>query len=125
MQCPNCHTKQSEADTYCSHCGADLISSGTSVVPVQTNLPALLYNSPLPRNVAASVGALAVGVGLELLRRNLLARLTTNHTVEHSLPALGGMKDILFPQQSKQTKLPKGYEVQETIVCVRRVIRRG
>ncbi|GLV56199.1 hypothetical protein KDH_30420 [Dictyobacter sp. S3.2.2.5] len=124
MQCPNCHAKYTEDDLYCQQCGADLTKKATSIIPIQTNLPALLYNSPLPRNVAASVGAVAVGVGIELLRRNLLARLQPKRSVERGLPALGEMKDLVFPQNSKTTRLPKGYEIEETVVAVRRIIRR-
>lgn len=124
MQCPNCHAKYTGDDLYCQQCGADLTKRGTSIIPIQTNLPALLYNSPLPRNVAASVGAVAVGVGIELLRRNLLARLQPKRRVERGLPALGEMKDLVFPQNNKATRLPKGYEIEETVVAVRRIIRR-
>lgn len=124
MYCPSCHAKNTAEDTYCRNCGADLAPVSTGVISTQSNLPALLYNSPVPRNVAAGVGALAVGVGLELLRRNLLARLQANRAVEQSLPALTGIKDILFPQNNKLKKMPKGYEMQETIMVVRRVVRR-
>lgn len=124
MRCPNCHAKYTADDTYCRSCGKDLAPVSTSVVSTQSNLPALLYKSPVPRNVAAGVGALAVGVGIELLRRNLLARLQTNHAVEQSLPALTGIKDILFPQNNKMKRVPKGYEMQETVMVVRRVVRR-
>ncbi len=124
MRCPDCNTTNAKGDTYCRSCGADLTPSSTDIVPAQANLPALLYNSPVPRNVAAGVGALAVGVGLELLRRNLLARLSASRAVEHSLPTMTGIKDILFPQNNKAVKLPRGYEIQETVVSVRRVIRR-
>ena len=124
MRCPSCDAKNVEGDTYCSSCGADLTTRSTSVVPMQSSLPALFTKSPVSKNVAAGVGALAFGVGLELLRRNLLARLQTNHAVDQSLPALTGIKDILFPQNSKPMKLPRGYEMQETIMVVRRVVRR-
>ncbi|GCE28413.1 hypothetical protein KDA_38970 [Dictyobacter alpinus] len=124
MQCPNCHARYAEDDQYCQNCGADLTRKSTSLVPLQSNLPSLIYNSPVPRNVAASVGALAVGVGIELLRRNLLARLQPDRRgIERALPALGDMKDLAFPQK-KTTKLPKGYEIEETVIAVRRVIRR-
>ncbi|GCE16380.1 zinc-ribbon domain-containing protein [Dictyobacter kobayashii] len=123
MQCPNCHARYTEDDLYCQNCGADLTKKTTSIIPIQANLPAVLYNSQLPRNVAASVGAVAVGFGIELLRRNLLARLQPKRGVERALPALGDMKDLVFPQH-KSPKLPKGYEIEETIVSVRRVIRR-
>lgn len=123
MQCPNCHAKYTEDDLYCQQCGTDLTKKATSIIPMQANLPSLLYNSPLPRNVAASVGAVAFGVGIELLRRNLMARLQPKRGVERALPALGDMKDLVFPQ-NKSTKLPKGYEIEETVVAVRRIIRR-
>src|SRR5579884_1587735 len=74
MQCPNCHAEYLADDLYCRHCGADLTASSTSLVPSHSNLPAVIVPQ-LPR-VAAGVGALAVGFGLELLRRSLLARLT-------------------------------------------------
>jgi len=124
MQCPNCHANLAVGDTYCATCGADVVSETKGIMPFQANLPALLYNSPVSRNVAAGVGALAVGVGLELLRRNLLGRLRGSSSIEKSLPAMTGMKDILFPS-TKPTRIPRGYEVQETVVSVRRVIRRG
>lgn len=124
MHCPNCHEKYGDDDLYCQNCGADLTKKSTSIVPLKSHLPALLYNSPLPRSVAASVGALAVGIGVELLRRNLLARLLPKSGLERGLPALADMKDLVFPQNNKSVKLPKGYEIQETIISVRRVIRR-
>ena len=125
MKCPECQATTTKNDIYCSQCGADLtVSSSTGLVPVeQKNLPALLYSLPVPRGVAASVGAVAVGMGLELLRRGLLARLSPpSRSVESALPALTGIKDLLMPQNNK--KLPKGYEVHETVVYMRRVIRR-
>jgi hypothetical protein len=126
MQCPNCHAEYLADDLYCRQCGADLAASSTSLVPSHSNLPAVIVPQ-LPR-VAAGVGALAVGFGLELLRRNLLARLMrssrslTNAT--GSLPALNGLQEILMPQNNKPAKLPKGYEIHETVIYLRRVIRR-
>jgi len=35
-----------------------------------------------------------------------------------------GIKAALSPQEKKSSKLPKGYEVRETVVLVQRVIRR-
>jgi hypothetical protein len=126
MQCPHCRADYKEADVYCRQCGADLTVPSTSLVPVQSGLPALLYNSPVPKRVAASVGAVALGVGIELLRRSMVALLAKPpRGVEQSLPALKGMKDILFPQPDKTVKRPKkGYEIEETVVYMRRVIRR-
>ncbi len=81
------------------------------------------FRQPCPH--AAGVGAIALGVGLELLRRNVLARLTRpSRSVGRALPILDGLKDILMPRNDKPLKLPRGYEVHETVVYMRRVIRR-
>jgi hypothetical protein len=126
MRCPNCQFECMEEDLYCRQCGADLEQPSMSVVPIQNRLPAVLQSPQLPRRVAAGVGALALGVGLELLRRSLLARLARSpRVVEHALPAVGGLRDLLQPHNDeKPLKLPKGYEVHETVVYMRRVVRR-
>jgi hypothetical protein len=101
--------------------------NSTSIVATQKNLPAVLYNPQLPKGVAAGVGAVALGVGIELLRRNLLTRLTqpSARSVEAALPTLTGLKDILLPRPDKPVKRSKkGFEVEETVLYVRRVIRR-
>src|SRR5436305_4717090 len=103
MLCPNCRAEYTKKDVYCPRCGEDLPTNSTSIISLQKNLPAVLYNPQLPKGVAAGVGAVALGVGIELLRRNLLTRLTqpSARSVEAALPALVGMKDILFPQPEK------------------------
>jgi len=126
MYCPECHYEYKKDDTYCRHCGEDLTLSSTSLVTTtQTHLPAL-QNSQLPRKVAASVGAVALGVGIELLRRSLLTRLTStaraSRSIEKSLPALSSLSDVI--RSNKSVKVPKGYIIDETIVYTRRVIRR-
>ncbi len=126
MNCPECQYQYEEDDTYCRHCGEELLQPSTSLVTTtQSRLPALQY-SQLPRKVAASVGAVALGVGIELLRRSLLTRLTStarmSRSVEHTLPVLSGLKDRA--QANKTVKVPKGYVIDETIVYTRRVIRR-
>jgi hypothetical protein len=83
----------------------------------------------VPRSVAASIGALVLGFGIELLRRSLLARLTQpTPSLEQALPAaLPTVKDILFPEQKEKSsrRLKKGYEIEETVVYMRRrIIRR-
>ena len=126
MLCPNCRAECMTDDIYCHRCGADLTLTSKSLVPTQTNLPTLLQNSQLPR-LAASVGALALGVGLELLRRRLVARITrlprsaSNYI---SAPTVDAMREIFSPQGNQPLKLPKGYEIHETAVYFKRVIRR-
>jgi hypothetical protein len=126
MLCPNCRYHYEEEDIYCRHCGEDLTITPTSVVTTtQTRLPALLNPAQLPRKVAASVGAVALGVGIELVRRGLVARLLpATRLASSSLPVLGGVKDILPSQSERPLKVPKGYVIDETIVIRRRVIRR-
>src|SRR6266567_6209223 len=111
MQCPKCRAKYTEEDLYCRQCGLELTDTSTSIVPMQSFLPAVLYNSPLPRKVAASVGALALGFGLELLRRGLVARMAKPvRAPEPALPTLDGIRDMLGSQNGKARKPPRGYE---------------
>jgi hypothetical protein len=127
MLCPNCSAEYTKKDVYCPRCGEDLPNNSTSLISLQKNLPAVLYNPQLPKGVAAGVGAVALGVGIELLRRNLLTRLAqpSARSVETALPTLVGMKDILFPQPEKPVKRSKkGFEVEETVFYMRSVIRR-
>lgn len=126
MLCPNCSAGCLEDDLYCSRCGADLTVPSKSLVMAHSNLPSVLNNPQLPR-LAAGVGAVAVGFGLELLRRNLLTRLARSSRSAAKLlpaPTIDGLKDLLAPQENKPMKLPKGYEIHETVVYLRRVIRR-
>jgi hypothetical protein len=126
MLCPNCRAVCMADDEYCHRCGTDLTLPSKSLVPAQANLPAILNNPQLPR-LAAGIGAIAVGFGLELLRRSLLARMThpqrsaSNYL---SAPAFDTLKDVFSAQGDKSMKLPKGYEIHETAVYLRRVIRR-
>ena len=126
MLCPNCRAGCMADDIYCHRCGTDLTLSSKSLVPTQSHVPTLLQNSQLPR-VAASVGALALGVGLELLRRRLIARITrlprsTSNYI--SAPTVNALREIFSTQRDQQSKLPKGYEIHETAVYFKRVIRR-
>jgi hypothetical protein len=115
-----------EDDIYCHRCGTDLTLTSKSLLPTQTHLPTLLQNSQLPR-LAASAGALALGVGLELLRRRLIARITrlpSSASNYISAPTVDAMREIFTTQGNKPLKLPKGYEIHETAVYFKRVIRR-
>jgi hypothetical protein len=126
MLCPNCRAECKADDAYCRHCGTDLTLPSKSIVPVQLNLPTILQNPQLPR-VAAGVGALAVGFGLELLRRSLLARLSrSSRSTSNYLPApaFETLRDIFSTQGDKSLKVPRGYEIHETAIYLKRVIRR-
>jgi hypothetical protein len=125
MRCPSCHAESVAEDTYCRHCGTDLAKPSTSIIPVQSGLPALLYNSPVPRRVAAGVGALALGVGIELIRRNLLPRMVSGRALRRPLSVVPTLKDVISSQSGKTVKVPKGYEIHETVVYMTRVIRRS
>ena len=127
MLCPSCRTGCAVEDVFCRRCGADLLAPSKSLVTsTQSYLPGVLQNPQLPR-VAAGVGALAVGVGLELLRRNLLSRLTRPaRSSARLLPALlsNTIRDVFTRSENTPPKLPRGYEVRETVVYMSRVIRR-
>jgi hypothetical protein len=124
MRCPNCRVESVEEDIYCRRCGRDLAETPMSIIPAQSSLPALLYKSPVPRRVVAGVGALALGVGIEILRRNILTRLFPARTIRRSLSVGPSLKDVAFSQPDKAMKLPKGHEMYETVVYMTRVIRR-
>jgi hypothetical protein len=67
----------------------------------------------------------ALGVGLELLRRNVLFRTKRpDRRLDDALPTLSGLRDLLFPKRDRPLKPPRGYEVHETVIIMRRVIRR-
>jgi hypothetical protein len=124
MRCPDCHAEAGQGDTYCRHCGADLVGTSMSLVPAQRGLPALLSNSSLPRRVAAGVGAVALGVGIELLRRNMVARIFPSRSLPRVSPTGFDLKDVVSSRPDKAVKLPKGYEIHETVVYMTRIVRR-
>lgn len=126
MLCPECRANCSTEDVFCRRCGTDLSIPSTSLVPITSHLPAVVQHPQLPR-LAAGVGALAVGFGLELLRRNLLTRLEkpVRSTSKALTPqTILGMKNAFAQQQTRSIKLPKGYTIEETAIYVNRVIRR-
>jgi len=126
MLCPNCSAGCMAGDVYCHRCGTDLTLSSKSLVPAQNHLPSLIQNSQLPR-LAVSVGAIALGVGIELLRRRLVARITPLPQTASkyiAAPTVDTIRELFSKQENQQMKLPKGYEIHETAVYFKRVIRR-
>jgi hypothetical protein len=124
MHCPECLANIAEQDKYCPHCGSNLIEPSKCLVPIQNRLPAILQNISLRQRFAAGAGALALGVGIELFRRGILPHILTLATKKRTLSTGPALKDLAFPKTDKAAKLPKGYEIQETIVYMTRVIRR-
>jgi hypothetical protein len=124
MLCPYCYEENVEDAISCRQCGRSLEKHSMSLVPVRNRLPAALHHPQLPR-LAAGVGAVAVGVGLELLRRGLLTRASrAPRVMGDTLPSISKMRDALMPSNEKTLKLPRNYEIEETVVYMRRVVRR-
>src|SRR5260221_11714795 len=109
MLCPSCRAECLADDVSCQRCGADLKSSSQSLVPAQANLPTILHHPQLPR-LAAGVGALAVGFGLELVRRSLVARMMRSPRASTSYVSATGFDAVpsVFSLQGDHTmKFPK------------------
>jgi hypothetical protein len=126
MLCPSCRAGCAVEDTFCHRCGADLVVPSKSLVSVQQRLPTILQHPQLPR-VAAGMGALALGVGIELLRRGWLARLARPVRKSAQIwPTLtpNSVRELFASSESKPAKLPKGYAIHETMVYMSRVLRR-
>ncbi|MBX5451265.1 hypothetical protein [Thermogemmatispora sp.] len=135
MVCPECHASCGPEDQRCPVCGAELVIPASrslvsrpreALAPRRLQWPALL-RGPV-QGVAAGVGALAVGVGLELLRRRLVTLLSrpagSTRRAALALPWLSDLKRLGPLATEKTPKLPRGYEIQETVIYVERVIRR-
>jgi hypothetical protein len=125
MLCPVCRTGCAADDIFCRRCGVDLSIPSKSLVPVETQVPAQLLPPQVPR-LAVGVGAVAVGVGLELLRRGLLARLARPASAPTTLLSTLLPSRVGEPVRHvrKRRRAGRGYEVQETMIYMSRVIRR-
>ena len=130
MLCPVCEAPYGAAETYCRRCGADVTIPSTTVVPVKPTLPAVPErpSRALAAPVKTGAGIVALGVGYELLRLGL--RLWLKRPVGRSFPAisalptLGNLLNLHSGSEGRRggTRLPKGYQVTETIIYMRRVI---
>ncbi|HEU5368953.1 MAG TPA: hypothetical protein VFU69_10830 [Ktedonobacterales bacterium] len=127
MVCPVCGASHGAAESYCRRCGADVTIPSTMMVPVKPALPAL-PERPSRTMTPARAGAtiVAVGVGYELLRWGL--KFWLRKPMGRSLPALTALPTLgnllnLHSGTRPTHRLPKGYEVSETVIYMQRVIR--
>ena len=127
MMCPVCGAPHRAAESYCCRCGVDVTIPSTMVVPVRSALPAVPTRPSRTMTPArAGAGLVALGVGYELLRWGL--KLWLKKPVGRSLPALTALPTLgnllnLHSGNRPERRLPKGYEVTETVVYMQRVIR--
>ncbi|HLW03137.1 MAG TPA: hypothetical protein VKT82_31105 [Ktedonobacterales bacterium] len=127
MACPVCGASHGAAETYCRRCGADVTIPSTMIVPVKPALP-VVSERPSRVITPAKAGAslVALGVGYELLRWGL--KLWLKKPVGRSLPALTALPTLgnlrnLHGGNRPPGRLPKGYEVTETVFYMQRVIQ--
>ncbi len=127
MACPVCGASHGAAESYCRRCGADVTIPITMIVPVKPALPAV-PDRPGRVITPAKAGAslVALGVGYELLRWGL--KFWLKKPVGRSLPALSALPTLgnllnLHSGNRPQGRLPKGYEVTETVFYMQRVIQ--
>ncbi len=126
MVCPVCGATHKAAESYCRRCGADVTIPSTMMVPVRSALPSVPAR-PSRTLTPAKAGAslVALGVGYELLRWGV--KLWLKKPVGRSLPALTALPALgnllnLHSGNRPTRRLPKGYEVTETVIYMQRVI---
>ncbi|HEY7354836.1 MAG TPA: hypothetical protein VH590_00175 [Ktedonobacterales bacterium] len=127
MVCPVCGASHGAAESYCRRCGADVTIPSTMMVPVRPALPAVPERpsrSMTPARAGATI--VAVGVGYELLRWGL--KFWLRKPLGRSLPALTALPTLgnllnLHSGTRPERRLPKGYEVTETIFYMQRMVR--
>ncbi len=118
MRCAHCGTRFDLADNFCRHCGIALDGRGRE-------LPTIVSRSLLPvpwsmarGPVARGVVALAVGTVMELARREVSRRVTSQDPSEAlSLLAAGKPVEARRSHFPWSKHPPKGeYEVTETVI---------
>lgn len=109
---------------------AQTATPSTSLIvarPALPSLPARLWRQPAVRAVArASAGALALTLGMRVLRGALMRPHVTSQLAGSALPALRQMFDARSP--ARRPVLPAtgddNADVVETFIYIRRVVRR-
>jgi hypothetical protein len=131
MLCPVCESPFEATESYCRRCGADVTIPSRTVVPVKPPLPAVPERpgrALIPAPVKTGAGIVVLGLGYELVRLGL--RFWLKRPVGRSLPALSALSTLSnmlnLPGspggRRKAARLPKGYQVSETIYYIHRVI---
>ncbi len=131
MLCPVCEAPCGATESYCRRCGADVTIPSKTVVPVKPALPAVPERpgrALVPAPVKTGAGIVALGVGYELVRLGL--RVWLKRPVGRSLPVLSALPTLsnmlnlpgAANGRRKAARLPKGYQVSETIYYIHRVI---
>ena len=132
MLCPVCEASCGATESYCRRCGADVTIPSKTVVPVKPALPAVPERpgrALIPAPVRTGAGIVALGVGYELVRLGL--RFWLKRPVGRSLPVLSALPTLSnmlnLPGTASKRKapqrLPKGYQMSETVYYIHRVIR--
>ncbi len=100
-------------------------TGGTSLVPARPSLPAVLWRQPAVRAVArAGAGAVALTLGLRLLRVWLARTRTAQSLASSALPAVTELlRQNERPTQGPGERVERGSEMVETFIFMRRVIR--
>lgn len=106
--------------------GDDQGSRETRLVVARPSLPALLWQQPAVRAVArAGVGAVALTLGMRLLRAWLARPRATRQVVTTALPMVADLLEQgRHSGSSPLAPAERGAEVTETFIYMQRVIRR-
>jgi hypothetical protein len=132
MLCPVCEASCGASESYCRRCGADVTIPSTMVVPVKPTLPAVPERpgrALIPAPVKTGAGIVALGLGYELVRLGL--RLWLKRPIGRSLSAISALPTLSnmlnLPgsggKRRGAQRLPRGYQVSETVYYIHRVIR--
>jgi hypothetical protein len=131
MLCPVCEASCGDVLSYCRRCGADVTIASTTVVPLKPALPVVPerpIRALIPAPVKTGAGLVALGLGYEIVRLGL--RFLLKHPLGRALPALTSLPTlgnrINLPgtdgARNSTPRLPKGYQVTETVYYIHRVI---
>jgi hypothetical protein len=100
-------------------------SADTRLMVRSSALPAVLWRQPAVRAVAqAGAGAIALGLGVRLLRAWLAHPRAVRTVTSSALPTLGDLLQAVNGADGEVPGRERGGDVVETFVYMRRVVRR-